>query len=149
MKDDLFHALQLNFMERTAKAHWSGNLKDGDGTLQTQSAALDGTPYSYKTRFGDEIGTNPEELLAAAHAGCFTMAVASAVEKAGFKTETLTTECIISMEGLKITGTHLKIKGTVHGMEHGEFETIVADMAKNCVISKALAVPVTYESSFK
>ncbi|MFL5764381.1 MAG: OsmC family peroxiredoxin [Bacteroidia bacterium] len=135
-------------MERSAKAHWSGNLKDGDGTLQTQSAALDGTPYSYNTRFGEEIGTNPEELLAAAHAGCFTMAVASAIEKAKHKADALTTECRISMEGLKITGAHLKITGTVQGMNYGEFENIVADMAKNCVISKALAVPITYESSF-
>ena len=135
-------------MERKAKAHWSGDLKEGNGTLKSDSGVLNDIPYSFKTRFESEPGTNPEELIAAAHAGCFTMAVASAITKKGMKADTLDTECTITMESLKITGSNLSITGKVPGMNSGEFEQIVSDAAKNCVISKALSIPVSYQSQF-
>jgi osmotically inducible protein OsmC len=139
---------KMKTMERKATAQWSGNLKDGTGKLQTESRILNNTPYSYKTRFEGEQGTNPEELLAAAHAGCFTMAVASAITRQGLLPDTLATEATITMEGLRITGANLSITGVVPGMNHGEFEQLVSEAAKNCIISKALSVPITYQAQF-
>jgi lipoyl-dependent peroxiredoxin len=134
-------------MIRTAKAHWEGNLKEGKGTLSTQSNVLEKTNYSFKTRFEEgEKGTNPEELLAAAHAGCFTMAVASMLGVKGITANTLDTEATLTMEGLTITGIHLNIKGTIPGINAEEFETITKDAEKNCLISKVLNIPITSEA---
>src|ERR1051325_7243406 len=101
-------------MKRTAKAHWEGSIKEGKGELTTQSEILNKTNCSFKTRFtGEEKGTNPEELLAAAHAGCFTMAVSYALTEKGINVEALDTQATLSMEGTAITGIHLSITGNV------------------------------------
>ena len=133
-------------MKRTAKAHCT--LKEGKGTLTTPSGILNNTNYSFKTRFEDEKGTNPEELLAAAHAGCFTMAVGSMLTQKGLNPTALDTEAIVSMEGLTITGVHLSITGSVSGISADEFTAITKDAEKNCIISKALGVPITSEAHF-
>lgn len=137
-------------MKRTAKAHWSGNLKEGKGTLTTQSGILNNSNYSFKTRFEQgEGGTNPEELLAAAHAGCFTMSVSSMLTQKGFNPISLDTEATVSMEGLTITGVHLSINDMVNGISDDEFSVITKDAEKNCLISKALSIPITSESNLK
>jgi osmotically inducible protein OsmC len=134
-------------MERTAKAHWSGNLKNGKGTLTTQSGILDKTNYSFKTRFEqDQKGTNPEELLAAAHAGCFTMAVSNALSLKKLEANYLDTNAIVTMENLSITKIHLVITGSIIGISEDEFKAIVNEAEKNCIISKALNVPISSES---
>lgn len=137
-------------MKRSATAHWEGNLKDGKGNLSTQSGVLKHTNYSFKTRFEDgEQGTNPEELLAAAHAGCFTMAVSAMLNDKGITANQLDTEATLTMEGLTVTGIHLKIKGLVPGLTAEEFATTVKDAEQNCVISKTLKIPITSEAHFE
>lgn len=134
-------------MKRTAKAHWAGSIKEGRGELTTQSEILNQTNYSFKTRFtGEEKGTNPEELLAAAHAGCFTMAVSFSLTEQGFTPESLDTEAILSMEGLGITSVHLLITGKVLGIGIEEFEAITKEAEQNCLISKVLKIPVSSEA---
>ena len=137
-------------MIRTAKAHWEGSLKEGKGALSTQSGVLENTNYSFKTRFevGEE-GTNPEELLAAAHAGCFTMAVSSMLNAKGITANKLDTEATLTMEGLSITGIHLNITGSIPGINAEEFATITKDAEKNCLISKVLNIPITSEAHFE
>lgn len=137
-------------MIRTAKAHWEGNLKEGKGTLSTQSGVLENANYSYKTRFEEgEKGTNPEELLAAAHAGCFTMAVSSMLNAKGIIANKLDTEATLTMEGLMITGIHLNISGLVSGITAEEFSIITRDAEQNCLISKVLNIPITSEVHFE
>lgn len=136
-------------MKRTAKAYWSGTIKEGNGELTTQSETLNKTKFSFKTRISeDEKGTNPEELLAAAHSACFTMAVSFALTQKGLDPTSLNTEAILSMEGFDITGIHLSITGSVSGISADEFETITKDAEKNCLISKALSVPISSEAHF-
>ena len=135
-------------MKRTAKAHWQGNLKDGKGNITTQSGILDKTNYSFKTRFEGDNGTNPEELLAAAHAGCFTMAVCAILTQKGLIPTALDTEATLSMEGLNITGIHISISGSVSGITAEEFVAVTKDAEKNCLISKVLSLPITSEAHF-
>ena len=137
-------------MIRTAKAHWTGNLKEGNGTLTTASNILKETNYSFKTRFEDgATGTNPEELLAAAHAGCFTMAVAAMLTQKNIDTTELNTEATLTMEGLSITSIHLSITGTVPGINAEEFTSITKDAEKNCLISKVLNLQISSEALLK
>ena len=134
-------------MIRTAKAHWQGDLKTGKGTLSTQSGVLDKTNYSFKARFEEnEKGTNPEELLAAAHAGCFTMWVASNLTKKGLNPSSLDTIASLTMENAAITGVHLSITGSVDGISKEDFTEVTKDAEKNCIISKALSFPITSEA---
>ena len=134
-------------MKRTAKAHWIGSIKEGKGELTTQSEILNQTNYSFKTRFtGEEKGTNPEELLAAAHAGCFTMAVSFALTEKGLTPKSLDTEAIVSMEGFGITSVHLSITGNVSDISAEEFEAITKEAEQNCLISKVLKIPVSSEA---
>ncbi|MDB5137337.1 MAG: OsmC family peroxiredoxin [Mucilaginibacter sp.] len=133
-------------MKRTAKAHWNGTLTEGKGEISTQSATLNNTQYSFKTRFADGIGTNPEELIAAAHAGCFTMAVGAALSQAGFTPGDLNTEAILDLDmvALSITGIHLELKGSpIDGVSEEKFKEIAEGAKANCIISKALSVPIT------
>lgn len=131
-------------MKRTAKAHWAGNLKEGKGQITTPSGILNQTNYSFKTRFiGEETGTNPEELLAAAHAGCFTMAVSAALTEKGLSPLALDTEATVQMEGLAITAVHLDITGQVNGLSAADFEAIAKAAEKNCLISKVLNIPIS------
>src|ERR1700712_5252317 len=101
-------------MKRTAHAHWNGTLTEGKGEITTQSTTLNNTQYSFKTRFQDGVGTNPEELIAAAHAGCFTMAVGAALSQGGFKPNDLSTDAILDLDmtALSITGIHLELKAS-------------------------------------
>ncbi|MBD1428479.1 MULTISPECIES: OsmC family peroxiredoxin [Sphingobacterium] len=134
-------------MNRTAKAHWSGTLKEGKGNLTTASEILNQTNYSFKTRFdGGEAGTNPEELLAAAHAGCFTMAISLALTEKGFNPTSLDTEATVSMDNKGITAVHLSIVGDVSNLESEEFDSIVKNAEQNCFVSKILSIPITSES---
>jgi osmotically inducible protein OsmC len=134
-------------MKRIAKAHWEGNIKEGKGELTTPSEILNKANYSFKTRFtGEEKGTNPEELLAAAHAGCFTMAVSYALTEKGLAPISLDTEAILSMDAAGITGIHLSITGNVADISSAEFEAITKGAEKNCLISKVLNLPISSEA---
>ena len=133
-------------MKRTAHAHWNGTLMEGKGEITTQSTILNNTQYSFKTRFADGIGTNPEELIAAAHAGCFTMAVGAALSQAGFTPGDLTTDAVLDldMQALVIVGIHLELKGSaITGVSEEKFKEIAEGARANCIISKALSVPIT------
>jgi osmotically inducible protein OsmC len=139
-------------MKRTAKAHWNGNLKEGKGEISSQSTILNQTPYSFKTRFESGIGTNPEELIAAAHAGCFTMAVSAALERAGFTANDLNTEAILDLDmaNLNITGIHLDLKASlIDGLSADAFQQIAEGAKVNCIVSKALSVPITLNVSYQ
>jgi osmotically inducible protein OsmC len=139
-------------MKRTSKAHWNGNLKEGKGEISSQSTVLNQTPYSFKTRFESGIGTNPEELIAAAHAGCFTMSVSAALEHAGFIANDLNTEAILDVDlaNLKITGIQLNLKASlIDGVSAKAFQEIAEGAKANCIVSKALSVPITLTVSYK
>ena len=135
-------------MKRTAKAHWEGTLKEGKGTLSTESGILNNTNYSFKMRFEDEKGTNPEELLGAALAGCFTMAVGAKLTTMGLNPKSLDTDVTVTLEDGSITGAHLVITGSVDGIGAAEFGAIAVDTGKNCIVSRALSIPVTTEAKF-
>ena len=133
-------------MKRTAQAHWNGTLTEGAGEITTQSTILNKTQYSFKTRFADGIGTNPEELIAAAHAGCFTMAVGAALTQAGFTPGDLDTQAVLDLDmvALSITGIHLELKGSaIEGVTAAQFNEIAEGAKANCIVSKALNVPIT------
>ena len=139
-------------MKRTAKAHWKGNLKEGKGEISSQSTILNQTAYSFKTRFESGIGTNPEELIAAAHAGCFTMAVSATLERAGFIANDLNTEAILEVDLVKltITGIHLDLKASlIDGVSAEAFQQIAEGAKANCIVSKALSVPITLSVSYQ
>lgn len=139
-------------MKRTAKAHWNGTLKEGTGTITTQSTTLNNTQYSFKTRFAEGVGTNPEELIAAAHAGCFTMAVGAELTKAGFTPGDLDTEAILELDmvALSITGIHLELKASViEGVSAEQFQAIAEGAKANCIISKVLNAPITLGVSYQ
>ncbi len=138
-------------MKRTAHAHWNGTLNDGKGEITTQSTTLNNTQYSFKTRFADGVGTNPEELIAAAHAGCFTMAVGAALSQAGITPGDLTTDAILDLDmaSLSITGIHLDLKGSViEGVSEEKFKEVAEGAKANCIISKALSVPITLSVTY-
>jgi osmotically inducible protein OsmC len=139
-------------MKRTANAHWNGTLKEGKGEISTQSTTLNNTQFSFKTRFENGVGTNPEELIAAAHAGCFTMAVGAALTQAGFTPGDLTTEAILDLDmaALSITGIHLELKGSaITGVSEQKFKEIAEGAKANCIVSKALSVPITLNVQYQ
>lgn len=136
--------------KRYATAHWEGDLKAGQGRMSTpQSGLFDGTRYSYGTRFGEEKGTNPEELLAAAHAGCFSMALGFMLGNAGLTATRIDTKAEVLMEtspGPHAVGVHLTVTATVPGVTPEQFAEIADNAKANCVISRALAIPVTMDA---
>jgi len=134
-------------MKRTASAHWEGDLKGGKGNLSTQSTTLNKTQYSFNTRFAEGVGTNPEELLGAAHAGCFTMAVSAALGQAGFTATSLDTVGTVNLENGSVTGVHVSIKGKVPNISDSQFSEIVKATEKGCIISRALSVPITSDAT--
>lgn len=139
-------------MKRTANAHWNGNLKEGKGEVSSQSTTLNKTPYSFKTRFESGVGTNPEELIAAAHAGCFTMSVSATLEREGFVANDLDTEAIVDvdMADLKIKSIHLELKAAlIDGLSAKAFQQIAEGAKANCIISKALSMPITLNVTYK
>lgn len=133
-------------MKRNATAVWNGTGKEGSGHLTTQSTTLNKTQYSYNARFAEGVGTNPEELVAAAHAGCFTMKVSFLLNAAGFTADEIETRCDISLEDGAITGSHLNLKARVPGIAGEQFQTIVTDAKTNCIISKLLNTNITHEA---
>jgi osmotically inducible protein OsmC len=134
---------------RTATAHYEGLGKDGKGRVSTQSGVLDDQPYDFTTRFGDEPGTNPEELVAAAHAACFTMALSFALAGAGYADGTLDTKAAVTLEkdgaGFKISKSALTLTASVPGIAPAEFERIAAEAKTGCPVSKLLNAEVTLD----
>ena len=139
--------------KRVATARWEGDLMGGKGVLSTpQSGLFADQNYSFKTRFGDEKGTNPEELLAAAHAGCFSMALSAVLGKSGFTPERIETKAEAMMEmgmdpGPTVTGVHLTVSASVPGISAEQFAEIANAAKAGCVISRALALPVTMDAT--
>jgi lipoyl-dependent peroxiredoxin len=133
-------------MKRNATAVWNGTGKDGNGHLTTQSIVLNQTQYSFNTRFADGVGTNPEELVAAAHAGCFSMKLAFNLQAAGFAADELHTNCAITLENGAITSSAITLNAKIQGIEAEKFAELVADAEANCPISKLLntSISVTY-----
>lgn len=140
-------------MKRTASAAWEGDLKQGKGSISTQSGVLKETPYSFTTRFENGAGTNPEELIAAAHAGCFTMATAASLGKAGFTPEELATQATLTLEQVDgqwtITKIDLVLTGRVPGIPPQKFDEITADAKANCPVSRVLNAEVTLDAKLE
>ena len=132
-------------MKRTATAHWQGTGKEGTGTVSTQSTVLNKTQYSYLSRFEQGVGTNPEELIAAAHAGCFTMKLSFVLVAAGFTAEALDTSCEITLDAGAITQSALKLTAKVPGISAEKFAEAAKDAKENCPISKLLNTNITLE----
>jgi len=134
-------------MKRTASAHWSGGLKDGKGTVSTQSGVLSQTQYSFSTRFENGIGTNPEELIAAAHAGCFTMALSAQLGNAGMMAESLDTTATLTLDktdaGFTITAIHLDLKAKIPGADKAKFDQAAQEAEKGCPVSRVLKANIT------
>jgi lipoyl-dependent peroxiredoxin len=137
-------------MIRKARAIWRGPGRAGSGQLSTDSGVLADTPYSFKTRFESEKGTNPEELIAAAHAGCFTMAVAFGLQAAGYDPTELTTEAAVTLEpegqGFRISRSALTLRARVPNLDEDAFSRISGDAEKNCPVSKALNTSITLDA---
>ncbi len=138
-------------MIRKAKAVWRGTGRDGEGDLSTDSGVLHETPYSYKTRFESGNGTNPEELLAAAHAGCFTMAVAFGLQLAGYTPTQLVTEAAVTLEpdgaGFRISRSALTLTAVVPGLDKAKFDELAAGAEKNCPVSRVLNAEITLDAT--
>ncbi|TDO28295.1 OsmC family protein [Sediminibacterium goheungense] len=136
-------------MKRNATAVWNGSGKEGNGHLTTQSTTLNQTQYSFNSRFAEGLGTNPEELMAAAHAGCFTMKLSFVLGAAGFTPDTLETQCTITLEDGVITGSHLVLKAKVPGISAEQFEACAADAKANCPVSKAYNMNITLDAQLQ
>src|SRR5918998_2669117 len=136
-------------MIRKARAVWQGTGKDGNGRLSSDSGVLSNTPYSFKMRFENEPGTNPEELIAAAHAGCFSMALAVQLQNAGFTPNELATECAVSLTkedgGFRISKSALTLRADVPGIDRAKFEELARAAEKNCPVSKVLNAEITMD----
>ena len=134
-------------MKRTASAAWSGGLKDGKGSISTQSGVLKKAQYGFNTRFEDVPGTNPEELIAAAHAGCFTMALAAQLEKAGMTPTSLDTTAAVTLEKIgdaySITAVHLDLVASIPGADAAAFDKIAKLAKAECPVSKLLKADIT------
>jgi osmotically inducible protein OsmC len=133
-------------MRRKATAVWEGSGKDGKGHLSTQSTVLNKTQYSFNSRFAEGVGTNPEELIAAAHAGCFTMKLSFSIGEAGFTPTTLETECVITLDNGAVTSSELTLKAKVPGISQETFDQCAADAKANCPISKLLNTNITLKA---
>ncbi|MGB3428640.1 MAG: OsmC family protein [Burkholderiaceae bacterium] len=140
-------------MKRTASAVWNGDLKGGKGTVSSQSGVLDKTQYSFGTRFENGIGTNPEELIAAAHAGCFTMAFSGQLGTANLTPTQLETNATLTFEktdaGWTVTAIHLAVAGTVPGADDATFQRLAANAKKDCPISRLLNTTITLEAKLQ
>ena len=134
-------------MKRNATANWKGSGKEGKGVLTTQSTVLKDTSFSFNSRFADGIGTNPEELVAAAHAGCFSMKLSFVLGEAGYTPDDITTTCTITLGDGAITESRLVVKARVPGIQKAKFEECAADAKANCPISKLLNTSITMEAS--
>lgn len=134
-------------MKRTATAVWNGSGKEGSGHLTTQSTTLDNVQYSYKSRFEQGVGTNPEELIAAAHAGCFAMALSFELQKAGFTADSLDVTGEITLDNGSITTSHLILKAKVPDVTEEKFKEFAATAKANCPVSKLLKAEISLDAS--
>jgi osmotically inducible protein OsmC len=140
-------------MQRNASAHWSGGLKDGKGTVSSASGILKNTPYSFSTRFESQPGTNPEELIAAAHAGCFTMALSGQLGAAGMTAQAIDTTATVTLEkleaGFTVTGVHLQVTAKIPGADQAKFDQAAKNAKEGCPISRLLNTKITMEAKLE
>lgn len=140
-------------MKRKATAAWSGNLKDGRGTVSTDSGVLSNTQYGFKSRFEEGPGTNPEELIAAAHAGCFTMALSAQLAEAGITAESLKTTATVTLDkvdnGFAISAVHLDLVASIPGVDRNIFDTAVNNAKIGCPVSKVLNATITLDAKLE
>lgn len=140
-------------IKRNGSAEWKGSLKEGKGTISTASGVLNNTPYGFGTRFEGAPGTNPEELIGAAHAGCFSMALSAKLGEAKLTPERIATTATVSLEkgekGFAITSVHLEVKAKIPGATAQQFETIAADAKANCPVSKVLNATLTMTATLE
>jgi osmotically inducible protein OsmC len=138
-------------MKRSASAEWKGGLKDGKGTISTESGVLADTQYSFSTRFENGKGTNPEELIGAAHAGCFSMALSAQLGEAGMTAERIATTAAVTLEkvesGFAITAIHLTVKAKIPGADAARFQTAANNAKAGCPVSKVLNATITMDAS--
>lgn len=130
-------------MKKQATAIWNGTGKDGKGNLTTKTGVLNNTPYTFLSRFENDSATSPEELIAAAHSGCFAMKLAFNLQEAGFDPAEIKTVCTVTIEEGKITESHLELEATVEGIDAAKFEELVKHAKENCPVSKALNTNIT------
>ena len=139
--------------QNSAHAHWQGSLKEGKGHITTKSKALENQPYGFNTRFEDKPGTNPEELIAAAHSSCFTMALSKQLADNNVEPHTLETKCIVTLDqvdgGFEITKSHLEFKGKLNGADKDAFEKALQEAKEGCPISKVLNTEITLDITLK
>ena len=140
-------------MKRSASAEWKGGLKDGKGSISTDSTVLNNTQYSFGTRFEKGVGTNPEELIAAAHAGCFSMALSAQLGAAGMKAESIKTKATITLDqvegGFAITASHLDVVVKIPGADKAAFETAANNAKAGCPVSKVLNAKITMDAKLE
>ncbi len=140
-------------MERRASAEWTGGLRDGKGTMSTASGALKNVPYGFLMRFGDAPGTNPEELVAAAHAGCFSMALSNELEKAGYRPEAIRTQATVRFDktdaGWAVTASHLDVSAKVPGADPRKFQAAAEAAEKGCPISRLLKAEISMSATLE
>ena len=140
-------------MKRNASAEWKGGLKDGKGTISSDSGVLANTQYSFSTRFEDGKGTNPEELIAAAHAGCFSMALSAQLGTMGLTPTSIRTSASVSLDkvgdGFSITAVHLVVKASVPGADAAQFETAANNAKGGCPVSKVLKATITMDATLE
>ena len=140
-------------MKRKASAEWKGGLKDGKGTISTDSGVLSNTQYSFSTRFEDGVGTNPEELIAAAHAGCFSMALSGQLAQTGLTADSIRTTASVRLEktdaGFAITSIHLDVKARVPGADEAAFSTAANNAKAGCPVSKVLKAEITMDATLE
>jgi osmotically inducible protein OsmC len=140
-------------MKKSASAHWSGGIKDGQGTISTATGALRDAPYGFKSRFEDGPGTNPEELIGAAHAGCYSMALSLGLGEAGLTAESIDTKAVGTLEkdgdGFSITAVHLSCKARVPGADAATFDKVAQATKQACPVSKVLKAAITLDASLE
>jgi osmotically inducible protein OsmC len=137
-------------MKRTGSAHWQGGLRDGKGTVSTASGVLSNTQYSFSTRFENGVGTNPEELIAAAHAGCFSMALSNVLAQSGMTADSIDTTATVTLDkvgaGFEITDIHLDLTAKIPGADKPKFEEAANNAKANCPVSKVLKANITLDA---
>lgn len=140
-------------MKRSASAVWTGGLMDGQGTISTETGALNEAPYGFQSRFESGTGTNPEELLGAAHAGCFSMALSLGVENAGFNAEEIETKAVVTLEkdgdGFTITAVHLRCRAKIPGIDDATFQKLAEGTKQGCPVSKVLKAAITLDAALE
>ncbi len=134
-------------MKRNATAVWQGSVKEGKGTLSTQSGTLESTQYSFNSRFESGTGTNPEELVAAAHAGCFSMQLSAFIGEEGFEATSIETKCDIDFQNGSIVSSHLTVNAKIPGISEDAFQRLVTKAEQNCPISKLLKTEISSEAT--